>query len=622
MNYMDVHEASVKWNLTERRITALLREGRIPGAVKEGRAWLIPADTQKPEDKRSAKASKQQVSAVKRPLPIGVVDYREMVTSYYYVDKTLMIRDFLDTIPKVSLFTRPRRFGKTLNMDMLRVFFEISKEDTSVYFRDKKIWSCGDKYRRHQGKYPVIFVTFKDIKMETWEDTRNTIEDIIRLEYKRHSELADSEKNTHRDFYDKIINGSADQTDIQRAFFMLSQMLHEHYGIAPVIIIDEYDTPIHQGYMRNYYDKVIPFMRNLFSSCFKDNPHLSFGFMTGILRVAKESIFSGLNNLSENSVLDERFSEYFGFTHDEISDMMTYYGRTEKAQEICDWYDGYQFGGTEIFNPWSVISYLDKNCIPRAYWISTANNDVIHEIISEATPEIKENLQLLMQGKSVAAYIDPSVIYPEIGKNPHTIYSFLLMTGYLKLTDMDAWRNGNAFCEVAIPNKEIFYVYEREILSALAPAIPQSTALAIQQAIVKQDIPALKEHLQNYLRQTISVFDTSDEGFYHGMMLGLYAIMNNRYVVTSNRESGEGRYDIQMKPYDMKMPGILVELKVLRDKQPTEEKLQALSQKALSQIQEKHYSDEMTGSGIKSILMLGIAFCQKQTEISFSMMEN
>lgn len=193
-----------------------------------------------------AKASKQQISAVKRPLPIGVVDFREMVTNYYYVDKTLMIRDFLDTIPKVSLFTRPRRFGKTLNMDMLRVFFEVSSEDTSVYFRDKKIWRYGDKYRQHQGKYPVIFVTFKDIKMETWEDTCNTIEDIIRLEYKRHSELADSEKNTHRDFYGKIISGQADRTDMQRAFYMLSQMLHEHYGISPVIIIDEYDTPIHQ----------------------------------------------------------------------------------------------------------------------------------------------------------------------------------------------------------------------------------------------------------------------------------------------------------------------------------------------------------------------------------------
>ena len=276
MKYIDVHEAAIRWNLTERRITALLRDGRIPGAIKEGRAWLIPSDAQKPEDKRSSKASKQQISAVKRPLPIGVVDYREMVTNYYYVDKTLMIRDFLDAIPKVSLFTRPRRFGKTLNMDMLRVFFEISEQDTSVYFRDKKIWNCGDRYRRHQGTYPVIFVTFKDIKMETWEETYAAMEEIIRLEYKRHSELAESERNTHRDFYDKIVNGDADQTGIQRAFFMLSQMLHEHYGIAPVIIIDEYDTPIHQGYMRDYYDRVIPFMRNLFSSCFKDNPHLSF----------------------------------------------------------------------------------------------------------------------------------------------------------------------------------------------------------------------------------------------------------------------------------------------------------------------------------------------------------
>lgn len=622
MEYMNVKTAAQAWGISERRITMLCRNGRITGAVKEGKSWLLPVNAVKPEDGRTSDAAMQDQTVRLRPLPIGVSDFKEAVSDFYYVDKTLLIKDFLDTRAKVTLFTRPRRFGKTLNMDMLRVFFEKTDEDTSVYFRDKKIWGCGKDYRRHQGQYPVIFLTFKDVKYETWELALNSIAQLLRSEYLRHSEILDGSainKYEKQDF-EKIASGSPNEVDLAFSLSKLSQMLDSYYGTAPVIIIDEYDTPIQNGFMQGYYDQVVSFMRNLFSGAFKDNRHLSYGFLTGILRVAKESIFSGLNNLSVNSVLDVRYSRYFGFTQDEVSAMLHYYGAEMKFSEVCEWYDGYLFGETEIFNPWSVINYINEHYSPQAFWQSTGSNRIIGEIIKGATPEIQENLQLLMQGKTIATYVDTAVIYPEIKRNPYTIYSFLLMAGYLKMVDRQALHDGNNICTIAIPNKEVFYVYEKEILSCLADVISPSTAIAIQQAIMMQDVPNLQKHLQDFLRQTISIYDASSESFYHGLMLGLYAIMNNRYRITSNREAGNGRYDIQMMPLNQKMPGILIELKVLRGMVAPEnvtEKLTALSEAALRQIDEKNYAFEMQDEGVTQMMKLGIAFYKKQAEIAY-----
>ncbi len=273
---MSVKDAAKLWNISERRVSTLCNSGKIKGAKKQGRSWCIPIDSEKPADSRiKSGAYKKQNSKSKLPLPIGVSDYKELVTKYYNVDKTLMIKDFLDSIPKVSLFTRPRRFGKTLNMDMLRVFFEKSDDDTSVYFKDKKIWDCGQKYRDYQGQYPVIFISFKDVKKDSWESTLDRIAEIITVEYKRHSELAESDKIKDKNYYNNIISETADKNVFESSLYMLSKMLHEHHGTAPIIIIDEYDIPIQQGYTKGYYDQIILFMRNLFSGCFKDNKHLS-----------------------------------------------------------------------------------------------------------------------------------------------------------------------------------------------------------------------------------------------------------------------------------------------------------------------------------------------------------
>ena len=613
-NTMTVKEAAKLWDISERRVMVLCKEGKIQGAQKKGRFWVIPANAQKPADARYKKSSPVRKTASRLPLPIGISDYRLAVTEYYYIDKTMLIKDFIDERPMVSLFTRPRRFGKTLNMDMLRTFFEKTDEDTSVYFKDKKIWACGKKYQEYQGKYPVIFLGFKDVKKESWEETYDAIAKIIRLEFKRHSELADSERISDKTFYEKIVGFNANRNDYETSLFMLSQMLHEHHGKAPVIIIDEYDTPIQQGHVKGYYDEVIGFMRNLFSGGLKDNKHLSFGFMTGILRVAKESIFSGLNNLTINSILDNKYSEYFGFTQDEVKMMAEYYGAPEKYDEILAWYDGYKFGDTEIFNPWSVINYFRNECQARAYWQSTGSNDIIGEILGEATEDIYKRLNALLQGESFLTYIDTGVIYPQIKNNPSSVYSFLLVAGYLKVVRSDSAFGGDFMCEVALPNKEITFVYNKEILGKLNNIIPQATAIAIQEAIYSGDGESLQEQLGKLLIQSASCYDTAGENFYHGLVLGLCAMLDNRYIITSNRESGEGRYDISLCPKDSKMPGIIIELKAEKD--ADEKELKELARIALKQIIDKKYDTEMQTKGIKNVIKYGVAFSGKHVEIA------
>ena len=612
---MKVKDAATLWGLTPRRVSELCKQGKIANARKVGKAWMIPASTPKPTDQRIRSGAYAKVVLQENlPLPIGISDYRLASTEYYYIDKTMLIKDFLDERPMVSLFTRPRRFGKTLNMDMLRTFFEKSDEDTSIYFKNKKIWACGQKYRDYQGKYPVIFVTFKDVKCETWQDTYGNIYKLLQKEFERHLELLDSpalneyNKQKIKDF----LAGKADENDCMAAFATLSEMLDKHYGIAPIIIVDEYDTPIQQGYMRGFYDSVIRFMRNLFSGGLKDNKHLSYGFLTGILRVAKESIFSGLNNLTINSVLDNKYSSYFGFTPEEVREMATYYGVADKYDEICEWYDGYRFGKSDIFNPWSVINYFNNECEPRAFWQSTGSNDIIGEILAEADKDIYDRLTSLIKGESFPTYIDTGVIYPQIKNNPSTIYSFLLVAGYLKTTKTSLSFNGDFMCEVSLPNKEISYVYNKEILQQLDGIIPQSTAIAIQEAIYSGDGNKLKVLIQTLLTHSASCYDTAKENFYHGFMLGLCALLGGSYV-TSNRESGDGRYDIQLMPKNANLPGIIIELKA--EKSCSDEALKKLAETALKQIVDKKYDTEMTAKGIKTIYKYGVAFSGKNVEV-------
>lgn len=611
-------EIAIEWEVPIRTVNDWCKKGKIPGAIKVGRDWQIPNDAVRPADGRvsSGKYVKKK-NVGTRSLPIGVSDYIRAQAEYYYVDKTLLIKQFLDQKPLVSLFTRPRRFGKTLNMDMLRVFFEISDEDTSKYFVDKAIWKCGEEYRKHQGKYPVIFLTFKDVKFDSWEETVVKIRGLLQKEFGRHQELLNSSElaEYEKAYFAKVLKEEASEVEMSEALERLSQMLATHYGKAPIIIIDEYDTPIQEGYSKDFYDEIIGFMRNFFSGAFKDNKNITYGFLTGILRIAQESIFSGLNNLTVNSVMDDEYDEFFGFTSSEVRKMLEYYGVADKEDELKDWYDGYLFGSTEIYNPWSVINYISKGCIPQAYWVNTGKNEVLEDVLTIATDDITERLYALLRGERVIARIDQNVVYRSLAEDPANIYSLLLVAGYLKTPKKELQADGAYLCEVSIPNKEIAAVYKSEILSHLMQigAITRTTANMIAESLYANDIKKLQKAISEYMNKSISFYDAGAEGFYHGLTLGLIALLDNQYRIKSNRESGDGRYDISLIPKEKKYPGIIMELKWKSGLDEVE--LEKLSTEALNQIDEKRYELELKEEGIENIIKLGIAFSGKKVVI-------
>lgn len=612
-------EKALEWGLSVRSVNDLCKRGKIPGAIKVGKSWQIPNDAVKPTDGRISFTKRKTLSKPQelKSLPIGISDYARAQSQYYYVDKTLMIKEFLDQKPLVSLFTRPRRFGKTLNMDMLRVFFEISDEDTSKFFVGTNIWKCGQTYRSHQGKYPVIFLTFKDVKFDSWTVTLDKIKELLQSEFGRHQILLDSDKlaQYEKEYFSRILNGTASEVDLTSALEKLSQMLRKHYDIAPIIIIDEYDTPIQEGYSKDFYDEIIGFMRNFFSGAFKDNKNLSYGFLTGILRIAQESIFSGLNNLNVNSIMDHEYDKFFGFTQQEVHDMLAYYNVLDKEEELKDWYNGYIFGDEEIYNPWSVINYVSKNCVPQAYWVNTGKNEILDDVLKVATDDITERLHALLQGENVVARIDQNVVYRELAEDPGNIYSLLLVAGYLKISKKELQPDGSYFCEVSIPNREIAAVYKREILSHLLQigAITRTTANKIAESLYIGDFAKLQKAIAEYMDKSISFYDGGSEAFYHGLILGLIALMDNQYKIKSNRESGDSRYDICLFPKTSKYPGIIMEFKW--GSNLDSETLDKLAEDALNQIDTKRYDSEMTEIGVTNILKLGIAFSGKKIKI-------
>lgn len=611
-------EKALEWNVSPRSVNDMCKKGRIQGAIKEKGSWLIPDDSPKPMDGRVSNGKyikKNMVAKAEvKSLPIGISDYVRAQEEYYYVDKTLLIKEFLDRKPLVSLFTRPRRFGKTLNMDMLRVFFEISDKNTSKYFADKNIWQCGEEYRSHQGKYPVIFLTFKDVKFDTWDATIDKIRGLLQEEYGRHQELLNSDKLSQyeKEYFTKIISATANEVELTSSLERLSKMLASHYDKAPVIIIDEYDTPIQEGYSKDFYDEIIGFMRNFFSGAFKDNKNLSYGFLTGILRIAQESIFSGLNNLTVNSVMDEEYDSFFGFTESEVKAMLSYYGVSDKEEELKDWYDGYLFGSEEIYNPWSVINYISKGCLPQAYWVNTGKNEILDDVLRVATDDITERLYDLLQGERVVARIDQNVVYRSLAEEPANIYSLLLVAGYLKTPKKELQADGSYLCEVSIPNREIAAVYKSEILSHFLQtgAITRTTANKIAESLYANDYKKLQSAIEEYMDKSISFFDGGAEGFYHGLMLGLIALMDNHYKIKSNRESGDGRFDVSLIPREKRYPGIILELKWKENLSDVE--LEKWSNEALKQIGELRYDSEMKEDGITEILKFGIAFSGKK----------
>lgn len=551
----------------------------------------------------------------KLPLPVGTTNYKKICEDSYYVDKTLLIKEILDEKVNVALFTRPRRFGKTLNMDMLRTFFEKTAEDTGRYFQDKKIWQQGEKYTSHQGQYPVIFLSLKDIKARKWQYAFDALKYIISVEYMRHSELKRSSELEEADIelYNRIVKNQAGYMEYVFSLQALSRMLHQHHKQAPVIIIDEYDTPIQEGFVNGYYDDAVEFIRSFFSAALKDNPHARQIVMTGILRIAKESIFSGLNNIRVFSVLDKKFSEFFGFTTSEVQQMAAYYEQTDKLPELKAWYDGYKFGDTEIFNPWSVINYFSNNCQAMPYWVQTSANTIIQEILKTYNDDTYRNLHALLGKTEVQSIVRTNIIYPKLKEPQTNILGFLLMTGYLKSTGTELDARGDYICRLSIPNKEIKTIYYNEILSLLTDDIGENTVMNLANALYDKDAAKIKEALNKFMLKTISYYDNLKENYYHGLMLGLLAIGESNYDIRSNRESGLGRYDIQLIPKKSALPGIIIEVKAA-DKDAGVE-LSKLAQTALKQIEEKKYDTELCAQGVNDIIKYGVAFKGKTVEI-------
>lgn len=607
--FITTKEAAKILGVSTRRVVGLCNSGIFEGALREGHSWKIPLETVLKYSRAVGTNENSEILSCS----VGNTSYTDVVSHSYYVDKTLLIRELIDDQVPVILFARPRRFGKTLALDMLKSFFEKTDEDTSVYFRNKKIWECGEKYRKLQGAFPVISITFKDAKFANWSSTFEAIRNVIRDEYLRHEELFSSTSlnSVEQEYLQRMQEDRLNEVEFSRALLNLGRMLEKHHNSKVVILIDEYDTPIQQGHSKGFYEEVITFMRNFMSGGLKDNSSLAFGVLTGILRVSKENLFSGLNNPVVNSVLDEKYSQYFGFTRDEVKDMAKYYGREDKIDELCDWYDGYRFGNTEIYNPWSVVNYFYNNCQAKPYWTNTSDNEIIHEILTSITPDIAENLFALLQGENVQASLNMDVIYPRITDGTDTIFSFLLLAGYLKPASSEVETEFGTFMEMALPNKEIQRVYNTEILTWLRDRLDDSVMSGLEKALYMNDAHKLKEYLRKYMVTCISSFDGATEGFYHGMMLGLAAGMSTRYYIRSNREAGDGRFDLVLEPKLPSMPGIIMEFKA----KSSEDMLSSGAQEALQQIEDKHYDTDLVDRGISEIVKYGIAFCGKKVEV-------
>lgn len=558
-----------------------------------------------------------------KTMPIGLDDFKTVKEKYYYVDKTPFIKEFLDNHAQVTLITRPRRFGKTMLMSMLYYFFSVeetnkntdgSKENNiNQLFDDLAInHKENSSYKEKQNTYPVIFLTLKGVQNDNWKMLYGAFTLLITKEYNKHRYLL--EKNilteTEKSYYQRILNGSATPEEYQVSIQYLSEFLEKYYDEKVIILIDEYDAPLQCAYDHGFYDTAIGYFKTWFNNILKGNTALEFAVLTGVLRIAKESIFSGLNNLEVNTVTQNKYREAFGFTSEEISKICKDFKLDEKIPELKKWYDGYKFGELEIYNPWSVTNFIQNGGIPKPYWVNTAANEIIKHLLSRVNVQKIKILQKLMDGESVSVTLNEGVIYNDIDKDRSALMTLLLMTGYLTVN-----KRGNTYnrYELKIPNEEIKQVYINEVLNHLLPDIEKNDFDDMFDALFRGDKKTFEEELQTIIEKSVSVFDdTSRECFYHGFMLGMTTCFHpNGYNVESNGESGDGRFDIAIIPKNTQKPGVIMELK----RAETENELPRKAANALKQIQDKKYAQRQRQNKITTIFGYGIAFYKKKVHV-------
>ena len=551
---------------------------------------------------------------IKKTLPIGIDDFKKIVEEdYYFIDKTEMIKDLLTYKTEVTLITRPRRFGKTLNMSMLRYFFEKTELNHHSLFQNLKI-SKDEDMMKHCGRYPVLFLTLKDVKCNTWQETYQKIKGLIIDEFTKHDYLLEGDilKSTEKKYYQRVLDNVMTLSDAEETLKKLSCYLERYHKEKVIILIDEYDTPIDSGFHSGFYEPVVSFFRNFFSAALKGNSSLKLSVLTGIIRVSKESIFSGLNNISVFSVIDEDYCQYFGFTQDEVTQLTKDYDCQQHLPQIKAWYNGYQFGDLEIYNPWSILNFLRKKCVYMPYWVNTSSNLLIHKLLKRLQKEQTQALKSLLEGSSIETIINPEITYKDIEENHYNsshIYSFLLACGYLKVQEKKL-QGGKWKVKVKIPNEELYSIFEDEILTSLHENLYSDQLLHFLEALLQQETQTIKQFLEQLLLESISNFDTL-ERFYHGLMLGLVVSFREYYQIRSNRESGEGRYDLMLLPKEKEKPGILFEFKI---KEATET-LEHAADRALKQIQEKKYDTELLQAKVSYVIKYGIAFDKKKVAI-------
>jgi len=546
----------------------------------------------------------------KKRIPLGKSDFKEIIEgNYYYCDKTKLIEDILDKGFEGNLFTRPRRFGKTLNMSTLKYFFDVrNAEENRKLFKDLYIEKSG--YFDKQGQYPVILISFKDLSANNWKAMTINIKEAIRKLFNEHSYLFEDLIEIKKEVFEKILRKTLDIEELKNILQFLTEILYEKYNKKVVVLIDEYDTPLISAYTEGYYKEAIPFFKTLYSSVLKDNKYLELGIMTGILQVAKEGIFSGLNNIKVYNILGDNYSSYFGLVQEEVEKALVDFELEDNIEDVKTWYDGYRFGNTEIYNPWSILYYLDERQL-GAYWVNTSSNDLIIKLLKQSGNDVFKELKILFSDGMIEKSINKNFNFNEMN-NSKGLWELFVFSGYLKLEKKVNKDINDDLYLLKIPNLEVKTFFHRSFIESFLDSM--DTFREMLNALKKKDEEIFTERLQTIFNVSISYYDVGkEEKYYHNILLGMILSLQKEYDITSNRESGSGRYDIVLEPKDRNKTAFVLEFKV----GDNEEELEKLSIEAIEQIKEKEYASSMKFKGINDVLGVGIAFYKKKIRVKF-----